>query len=116
MVLGTPADVRANARECFAKGAGNPKGYILGLGCALPINTPPENVHALIDAAWELSSNASLRGAQERIHRVMFPAAARTITDQPLQARIEGEADQAHDQDDAARRSYSRVSRASLMA
>ena len=58
MVLGTPADVRANARECFAKGAGNPKGYILGLGCALPINTPPENVHALIDAAWELSSNA----------------------------------------------------------
>ena len=58
MVLGTPADVRANAEECFAKGAGNPKGYILGLGCALPINTPPENVHALIDAAWELSSNA----------------------------------------------------------
>ena len=58
MVLGTPADVRANAEECFAKGAGNPKGYILGLGCALPINTPPENVHALIEAAWELSSNA----------------------------------------------------------
>jgi uroporphyrinogen decarboxylase len=58
MVLGTPADVRANAEECFAKGAGNPKGYILGLGCALPINTPPENVHALIDAAWELSGKA----------------------------------------------------------
>ena len=58
MVLGTPADVRTNARECFAKGIGNPKGYILGLGCALPINTPPENVHALIDAAWELSGTA----------------------------------------------------------
>ena len=27
------------------------KGYILGLGCALPINTPPENVHALMAAA-----------------------------------------------------------------
>ena len=59
MVLGTPADVRANARECFVKGAGNPKGYILGLGCALPINTPSENVHALIDAAWELSSKSN---------------------------------------------------------
>ena len=56
MVLGTPRDVYANAKECFEKGAGNPKGYILGLGCALPINTPPENVRALIDAAWELSA------------------------------------------------------------
>ncbi len=56
MVLGTPLDVWANAKECFEKGVGNPKGYILGLGCALPINTPPENVHALIDAAWKLSA------------------------------------------------------------
>lgn len=46
----------AQSRECFEKGVGNPKGYILGLGCALPINTPPENVHALFDAAWELSA------------------------------------------------------------
>jgi uroporphyrinogen decarboxylase len=56
MANGTPGDVKANARECFDKGVGNPKGYILGLGCALPINTPPENVHALNDAAWELSA------------------------------------------------------------
>ncbi|MGD0586938.1 MAG: uroporphyrinogen decarboxylase family protein [Oryzomonas sp.] len=53
MVMGTPADVRANVQECLAKGGGNPKGYILGLGCALPINTPPENVHALVAAARE---------------------------------------------------------------
>ena len=56
MANGRPSDVRANAQECFDKGVGNPKGYILGLGCALPINTPAENVHALIDAAWELSA------------------------------------------------------------
>lgn len=56
MANGGPADVRANARECFEKGVGNPKGYILGMGCALPINTPRENVHALFDAAWELSA------------------------------------------------------------
>ena len=53
MVMGTPADVRANVQECLAKGVGNPKGYILGMGCALPINTPPENVHALVAAARE---------------------------------------------------------------
>lgn len=51
MVIGTPEDVRANVRECLAKGVGNPKGYILGMGCALPINAPPENVQALMSAA-----------------------------------------------------------------
>ena len=51
MYLGTPDDVRANVRECLAKGWDNPKGYILGLGCGLPIDTPPENIDALLDAA-----------------------------------------------------------------
>lgn len=51
MYLGTPDDVRANAKECLAKGWDSPKGYILGLGCGLPIDTPPENILALVDAA-----------------------------------------------------------------
>jgi uroporphyrinogen decarboxylase len=53
MVLGTPEDVRANVLECLVKGVGSPKGFILGMGCALPINTPPENIHALMVAARE---------------------------------------------------------------
>lgn len=53
MYLGTPDDVRANARECLSKGWDSPKGYILGLGCGLPIDTPPENIHALVQAARE---------------------------------------------------------------
>jgi uroporphyrinogen decarboxylase len=53
MALGTPDDVRRNVLECLLKGVGNPKGYILGLGCALPINTPMENIHALVEAARE---------------------------------------------------------------
>jgi uroporphyrinogen decarboxylase len=53
MALGTPEDVRKNVIECLIKGGGNPKGYILGLGCALPINTPLENIHALVSAARE---------------------------------------------------------------
>jgi len=51
MYMGTPDDVRANARECLAKGWDTPKGYILGLGCGLPIDTPPDNIHALVEAA-----------------------------------------------------------------
>ena len=53
MVLGTTDEVRANVRECLAKAVDNPKGFILGMGCALPINTPPENIHALVNAARE---------------------------------------------------------------
>jgi uroporphyrinogen decarboxylase len=53
MVQGTPNDVRRNAIECLLKGAGNPKGYILGLGCGLPINTPFENIKTLVASARE---------------------------------------------------------------
>ncbi len=51
MFQGTADDVRDNARECLAKAWDSPKGYILGLGCGLPIDTPPENILALVDAA-----------------------------------------------------------------
>jgi uroporphyrinogen decarboxylase len=51
MFLGGPDDVRQNVRECLSKGWDTPKGYILGLGCGLPIDTPPENIHALVQAA-----------------------------------------------------------------
>jgi len=53
MVQGTPDDVRRNAIECLLKGVGTPKGYILGLGCGLPINTPFENIKALVASARE---------------------------------------------------------------
>ncbi|MDF2987460.1 MAG: uroporphyrinogen-III decarboxylase [Eubacterium sp.] len=51
MYLGTPQDVDRNARECLSKAYNNPKGYVLGLGCGLPSDTPPENIHALTNAA-----------------------------------------------------------------
>jgi uroporphyrinogen decarboxylase len=65
MYLGTPADVIADARSCLIKGWDNPKGYILGLGCGLPIDTPPENIDALLFAArtygrWPVGSTAPL--------------------------------------------------------
>ncbi len=50
MALGTPDAVDAAAKEAIEiLGPGG--GLILGPGCALPPRTPPENVHALIEAA-----------------------------------------------------------------
>ncbi|MDA8233647.1 MAG: uroporphyrinogen decarboxylase family protein [Clostridia bacterium] len=51
MYLGTPDDVVENAKECLRKAYDSPKGYILSLGCGLPIDTKPENIHALVGAA-----------------------------------------------------------------
>ncbi|MBJ6802285.1 uroporphyrinogen decarboxylase family protein [Geomonas propionica] len=68
MYLGTPDDVTRNARECLAKGWDNPKGYILGLGCGLPIDTPPANIDALVAAArtygrWPLDQSLWAEGS-----------------------------------------------------
>jgi len=51
MYLGKPEDVERDAKECLRKAYDNPKGYILALGCGLPIDTPPENIFALKEAA-----------------------------------------------------------------
>ena len=51
MFLGTPADAEANVKECLRKAYDNPGGFILGLGCGMPTNTPPANIHALVAAA-----------------------------------------------------------------
>ena len=50
MLMGTPETVENNVKECVRKGHDSPRGYILALGCELPIKTPPANVHALSQA------------------------------------------------------------------
>jgi uroporphyrinogen decarboxylase len=46
-----PADIDAEARAICERALGNPRGFILGSGCEVPINTPSENIDALINAA-----------------------------------------------------------------
>ena len=52
MALGTPAMVTEAAQEAIEI-LGDGGGLILGPGCALPPQTPPENIHALMAAARE---------------------------------------------------------------
>lgn len=51
MFLGTPALVEENVKDCLRRAWDSPKGFILAMGCALPIDTPPANIHALVGAA-----------------------------------------------------------------
>jgi len=51
MYLGTPQTVEENVKECLRKAWDTPKGFMLSTGCGLPVNSPPNNVHALVNAA-----------------------------------------------------------------
>ena len=50
LALGTPALVEARTRELLEAFAGTP-GFILNAGCAIPAETPPTNLQAMIAAA-----------------------------------------------------------------
>lgn len=50
LLNGTTDDVDAEAKECIKKAYNNPGGFILSSGCEVPINTPPENILALMNA------------------------------------------------------------------
>ena len=56
VLTGSPEDVDAEAKQCIDKAQDNPAGFILSTGCEVPINTPFENVHALMEAARKYGS------------------------------------------------------------
>lgn len=47
---GTPEMVAAEVKEIIEKAGDSPRGLIVSSGCEIPFNTPPENIHALINA------------------------------------------------------------------
>ena len=53
MMLGTPEEVREAVFRNIADCADSPNGYIVSTGCDIPVDTPPENVQAFMDAVRE---------------------------------------------------------------
>lgn len=56
LMKGTREQIMKETRECLRKASNNPKGYILSSGCAIALDTPPENILAFMDAARTLGS------------------------------------------------------------
>jgi uroporphyrinogen decarboxylase len=54
MLQGTQEDVRAAVRACVRKAGDNPKGIVVASGCSLPVETPFENIDAMLDAVREI--------------------------------------------------------------
>lgn len=55
LARGSYEEVMAAATQCLSKGFDSPKGYVLSSGCTVPLETPPENIHALIEASRRFS-------------------------------------------------------------
>ena len=51
LFIGSPEDVDAEVKDIMEKAGKNPCGFVLASGCEVPIETPPENIHAMMDAA-----------------------------------------------------------------
>ena len=50
LLCGTPRSVEESVRECIAKGGDSAHGFIVGSGCEVPLETPPENLDAMLAA------------------------------------------------------------------
>ena len=62
MMLGSIEDVYKAVRCCIEDAYDSPKGYLLSTGCGIPINSPIENIDALMDAGrkygkWPININ-----------------------------------------------------------
>ncbi len=51
LYIGSPEDVDAEVKDVIEKAGKNPCGFVLASGCEVPIETAPENIMAMMDAA-----------------------------------------------------------------
>jgi uroporphyrinogen decarboxylase len=54
MYIGTPKDVHIKTLECILEAYDSPKGYVVMSGCSLPIDTPLENIEAMMKTVREV--------------------------------------------------------------
>lgn len=57
LVFGTPEEVEKESSHLMASVTGMKRNYILSSGCTVPINTPPENIRAMVAAAKKFGLN-----------------------------------------------------------
>lgn len=67
MHSGTVEDVRLKTLECILEAYDSPKGYIVMSGCSLPIDTPLENIQAMMDTVREVGYPVHLDRVREMI-------------------------------------------------
>ncbi|MGB5822946.1 MAG: uroporphyrinogen decarboxylase family protein [Proteocatella sp.] len=54
MYSAKPLDARLKTLECIREGYDSPKGYVVMSGCSLPVDTPLENIQAMMDTVRDV--------------------------------------------------------------
>ena len=72
MYMGTPLDVRIGTLESLKAGWDSPKGFMVMSGCSLPIETPFENIDAMMQTMRDVGYPIN----PERIDELMEEALA----------------------------------------
>ncbi|SHJ80758.1 uroporphyrinogen decarboxylase [Hathewaya proteolytica DSM 3090] len=67
MYGGTPTEIRKSVIDCVSKCWDSPKGYVIMSGCSLPVETPLENIQAMMDAAREIGYPVT----EEKLHTLL---------------------------------------------
>lgn len=65
MYTGTPLEVRLKTLECIRDGYDNPKGFMVMSGCSLPVETPLENIQAMMDTVREVGYPVELSKVED---------------------------------------------------
>ncbi|MEG0898111.1 MAG: uroporphyrinogen decarboxylase family protein [Oscillospiraceae bacterium] len=65
MYGGTPNEVKIKTLECIRDGYDSPKGYVVMSGCSLPVETPFENIDAMMDVVREVGYPVRLEKIEE---------------------------------------------------
>lgn len=62
-MLLSPADsIGSSVAEMVLQGRSCPRGFVAATGCEVPVDTPPENVHAFVQAVREAGRNQHYGG------------------------------------------------------
>ncbi len=69
MYAGTVNDVRRKTLECILDAYNAPKGYVVMSGCSLPVETPPENIDAMMNVVREVGYPVAPDKVREMVER-----------------------------------------------
>lgn len=69
MRFGEIDDVIRGVKDCIKKAGDNPKGYLVDLGCQLPLGVAKENLYAYVYAIRKYSKNARLGEIPEAVYQ-----------------------------------------------
>lgn len=72
MFAGTPLDVRIGTLQSLKAGWDSPKGFMVMSGCSLPVDTPFENVDAMMDTVREVGYPVSEDKIDAMLEEALF--------------------------------------------